>query len=323
MNTNRLTLQNTLALTILVIGIIGIALVFFTDYTYRQLAYEQQQDSIGQLIGVKSADLIEQLTTRQKDLGFRLQSEPGFKEALIDNNHKEVTYWIDQEFNRYYVTIGLIKLEKIIVYDKNFQLVASSDRGIGILNNEDLPCAQLIQQVRSLPSIQHSKPHSKLCRYNNRTLSSTVVSVGSLKPKGYVQIIANPAFALTEIENELGLPLKIFDNKNNLLHQSVNWPAYKNLQDNLISTYSIPDDNKKLFIKIQSASEITAFRNHLNDTRYNVIMGASVLTLLTILIALAILQRGLLPLKKLRDAANSSAKGEFISVDEKVTCAVD
>ena len=221
MKTRHLTLQKTLALTILLIGIIGIALVFFTDYTYRQLAYEQQQGLIGQLIGIKSTDLIEKLTARQKDLGFRLQSEPEFKKAFSENDKKQITYWIDQEFNRYYVTIGLIKLEKIIVYDKNFQFIASSDRGIDIINNKNLPCAQLVEHVKSLPSIQRTKPNSQLCQYNNRTLSSTVISIGSLKPRGYIHVIANPAFMLTGIEAELGIPLKIHDKNNILLHQSV------------------------------------------------------------------------------------------------------
>ena len=75
MKPSNMTLQKTLAVTILLLGIIGIALVFATDFTYRKLAYEQQEESISHLINFKSADLIENLTTHQKDLGFRLQSD--------------------------------------------------------------------------------------------------------------------------------------------------------------------------------------------------------------------------------------------------------
>ena len=53
MKLTNITLQKTLAATILLIGVIGIALVFATDYTYRQLAYEQQKESISQLIKIK------------------------------------------------------------------------------------------------------------------------------------------------------------------------------------------------------------------------------------------------------------------------------
>jgi len=70
MKPNNLTLQKMLAITILLIGVIGVALVFATDYTYRQLAFEQQKKSVSNLIAIKSVDLIDELTTRQKDLGF-------------------------------------------------------------------------------------------------------------------------------------------------------------------------------------------------------------------------------------------------------------
>ncbi|MCK5395969.1 MAG: EAL domain-containing protein [Gammaproteobacteria bacterium] len=316
MKLNNMTLQKTLAITILLIGVIGVALVFATDYTYRQLAYQQQKDSVSQLIAIKSVDLIKKLTARQKDLGFRLQSETQFKEALKTKNLKDIVYWIDQEFNRYYVTIGLVKLEKIVIYDTNFQVLARSERGIDVISNTNLPCAQNVDHVKSLPTIQRTKPSTQLCTYNNQTLLSTVLSVGSLKPKGFIHIITNPAHVLTQIEHELGVAMAIYGQNNKTLHKSVNWPTNDTIQDYLISKHTIKAADDKPVLFISAASDITSFRGLLNDTRYNVILAASALTLLTLLIALLILHRGLLPLQKLRIAANSSARGEFASVDE-------
>ena len=316
MRTINLTLQNTLAITILLIGVIGIALVFATDYTYRQLAYEQQKESISNLLSIKSKDLITKLTNRQKDLGFRLQSESSFKEALNEKNIKDITYWIDQEFNRYYVTIGLIKLEKIVIYDKSFQSLASSERGIDIINKNQLPCAQSISFVQALPKVQRTKPTTMLCSYNNQTLLSTVISVGSLKPKGYIHIITDPAHSLTQLEHELDVPITIFDQNNNTVHRSVNWPTNNAVSNFLVSEDAIKDAYGKTVLYVSAASDVSAFTGLLNDTRYRVILAASALTLFTMLIALLILHRGLSPLQKLRDAANSSARGEFASADE-------
>jgi len=317
MNKKHMALQKTLAISILLIGIIGIALVFATDYTYRQLAYEQQKDSITRLISIKSTDLIKELTERQKDLGFRLQSESEFLNALNTSNIKDIVYWLDQEFNRYYVTIGLLKLEKIIIYDTDFQLIASSERGINTINNERLPCPQIIQQVKSLPSIQRTKPSSQLCEYNNRPLLSTVISIGSLKAKGYIQIITNPSHILTKIETELGIPIKLYNRNHDLLHQSNSWPTDKTTLNHLVSAYTVKGSNNEPLLHISGASDITTFKDNLNSTRYSIIIGATALTLFTLLIALFILHRGLLPLNNLRRAANSSARGEFTSVDEK------
>ena len=316
MNKKHLTLQKTLAITILLIGVIGIMLVIATDFTYRKVAYEQQTQSVNQLIAIKSADLIQKLTERQKELGFRLQNESEFKSAFAANSIDDMVYWLDQEFNRYYVTIGLIKLEKILIYDNNFQLITSSDRGIDINSKDDLPCAQTINYVSSLPNIQRTKPKSELCEYNNQPLHTTVISIGSIRSKGYIQIITSPAHILAQIEAELGLPLKIYSNNNELLHQSVNWPAKSDTQKHLVSSYLITDTQDNVSMKISGASDITAFKNHLDDTRYKIILGATALTLFTLLFAFVILHRGLLPLKNLRRAADSSARGEFASVEE-------
>ncbi len=316
MTIKQLTLQQTLAITILLIGAIGISLVFTTDYTYRQLAYEQQKDSLSNLIAVKSADLIGKLVGHHKDLGFKLRNEAAFVKALDENNKKNVTYWLDQAFNRYHVTIGLIKLEKIIIYDKNFEVLASSKRGLNIVSGEDLPCTQLLARIKSLPGLQRAKPNSQLCKYNKRPLLSTVIPVGSLIPEAYIHIVTDPAHILTQIETELGIPLKIFNLDYDLLHRSINWPVNKTTQNHLVSAYTIRDRHNHPILHISAASDITAFRSQLNETRFTIILGSSALTLTTLLIALIILHRGLLPLKNLSDAANRSAQGQFTSVKE-------
>ena len=317
MLSKHITLQKTLAITISLIGLIGIGLVIATDFTYRKVAYNQQTDSVSQLIALKSADLIKKLSERQMELGFRLQNEKKFIDAFTDNNTEDMVYWLDQEFNRYYVTIGLIKLEKILVYDKNFNLITTSQRGIDLVHNESTPCSQLIKNISTLPNIQRTKPKSQLCEFGQRPFLTTIISIGSIKPKGYIQIIADPAHILAKIEAELGLPLKIFNNNNDLLHQSVNWPTSNDTHNNLISTHAILDSQKNVALKISGASDITAFKIHLDNTRYKILIGATALTLFTLLLALIILHRGLSPLANLRRAADSSARGEFISVDEK------
>ena len=315
----RLTLQKTLAIAILLIGIIGIGLVIATDYTYRKLAYQQQQDSVEQLLKIKSTDLINKLIERQKDLGFRLQSEAGFNTAIKSKNKNDIAYWLDQEFNRYYVTIGLLKLEKMIVYDADFNFVTASDRGIDIGSNNSLPCAKTIASVKTLSSIERTKPYSSTCEYNNLPLLSTVISIGSLKPRGYIHVITNPAHILTQIESELGIPVKLLNQNNEMLHQSINWPIIdQTTQNHLVSSHIVKNETGDIeFLRIQGATDVTKFKNRLDNTRYSIILGATVLTLLTLFIAFMILYRGLSPLKNLRHAANSSAQGKLTSIDEE------
>ena len=313
MNSKKLTLQKTLAITILLIGVIGIVLVIATDFTYRKIAFEQQTKSVNQLISIKSADLLKKLTEQQKEQGFKLINEPAFKKAFEENETNNLTYLLDQTFNRSYMTVGPLMFEKILIYDDSFQLVASSSRGLNITSNKDLPCTQSIHHIGNP---QTTKYHSQLCEHDGLPLLSTVIAIGNTKNKGFIQLVTNPIHTLTQIETELGIPLKIYSNNNKLLHQSTNWPAETSTQQYLISTYILPDAHNNTSMKISSASDITTFKNHLDSTRYKIILGATVLTLLTLLFAFIILHRGLSPLTNLRRAADSSARGEFTSVNE-------
>jgi len=160
------------------------------------------------------------------------------------------------------------------------------------------------------------KLKTQLCEYNQQALLSTVIPVDNTKASGYIQLLTNPLHALTQIETELGLPLKIYSSNNVLLHQSFKWPVKSETQQHLISTYQLPDAQNGIALKISSASDITAFKSYLDNTRYQIILGATALTLFTLLFAFIILHRGLSPLTNLRRAADSSARGEFTSVSE-------
>ncbi len=313
MNSKKLTLQKTLAITILLIGVIGIVLVIATDFTYRKIAFEQQTKSVNQLISIKSADLLKKLTEQQKEQGFKLINDPAFKKAFEENKTNNLTYLLNQTFNRSYMTAGPLMFEKILIYNDKFQLVASSSRGLNIAGNKGLPCTQSIHHIGNP---QTTKYYSQLCEHDGQPLLSTIITIGNTKNKGFVQLVTDPIYALVQIETELGIPLKIYNNNDRLLHQSTNWPAETGTQQYLISTYTLPDAHNNTSMKISSASDITTFKNHLDSTRYKIILGATVLTLLTLLFAFIILHRGLSPLTNLRRAADSSARGEFTSVNE-------
>ena len=313
MHSKQLTLQKTLAITILLIGIIGIILVIATDFTYRKIAFEQQTQSVNQLIAIKSADLLKKLAEQQKELGTQLLNEKSFIEALTAGDKSRLTSQLDHAFDKTRMAAGLLKLEKILVYDNNFRLVTSSRRGIDITSRSNPPCTR---SARLISQTQHPESGAQLCEYNGQLLLSTVISVGDTKTRTYIQLLANTLHVLTQIETELGIPLKIYSSDDTLLHQSFNWPARSETEKHLISTYLLPDTQHNTGLKISSASDITVFKNHLDSTRYQIIIGATALTLFTLLFAFIILHRGLSPLTNLRRAADSSARGEFTSVSE-------
>ncbi len=312
-----ITLQTTIAIALFIIGILGVALVISTDITYRKLAYEQQAESITKLLSYKSSDLLQTLVGRQKELGFRLQGDKQFLDAYQNNDITQLRYWLDQEFNRYFVTIGLIKLEKLIVYNSGFDIVAISERGLEFDAKKNLPCANLLALSKQLKPVERLKPHSTLCLFKQHPLLSTIVSIGNMHSKGFIQIVTDPAHILTQIAGELGVPVKLSTAQGQLIHQSADWPEADLTNTKFIlSSYMVKNNNHEDIIKITVASDITEFFNKISSTRTQVIFAACCITLLTLFISFLILHRGLEPLKNLKRAADSLAKGHFTRVED-------
>lgn len=318
MFTKRLTLQITLVATILLIGLMGIGLVFSTDITYRELAFKQQEKALGNLLSIKSRDLINELIQRQKELGFTLQSEETFKNSFFNNDTAKLNYWLDQEFSRYYSTMGLIKLEKLIVYDRNFNLISKSARGLAMGNQSSAPCNNLQQNIGPLSTAERLKPRSELCLYNNKPLLSTIVSIGGLKNKGYIQIVSDPAYILANIAKELDVQLRISTYDQRVLHQSSGWPLDTNSNKSfLFGEYIIQTTNGTPVMLITGATNISAFYSQLNLTRQQTIVASCMLVLTGLLIALIVLHRSLRPLKALHTAADKITKGYFSTIEDR------
>ena len=313
---NKLTLQSTLAVTIFFIGLVGLMLVMSTEYIYRKFALEHQENAFEVLLSIKTTELVNELIDHQKDLGFKLQLEEEFKSAYKIRNTNDLVFWLDQEFNRYFVTIGLLKLEKIIIYDESLNRLAASERGITMSNTDAAPCNALIQSVKTLALAKRLKPRSQICLFDGRPLLSTLISIGSLRPKGYIQVISDPAHMLAKIQYELGTQIQITAPDGLVLHQSDEWHKYTQGDDNFLFSHILPTSNGKPALTISGVADIHNFNKQLTTTRNKVIGFAIALIALALLFALYIIRTGLKPLKKLESAAHTIRDGAFVSVDE-------
>ena len=316
MFTSKPTLQSTLAATIIFIGMVGLMLVISTEYIYRKFALEHQENAFEVLLSIKTTDLINELIDHQKELGFRLQSENEFKTAYANGNTSDLVFWLDQEFNRYFVTIGLLKLEKIIVYDETLTKLTASERGITIGNADVTPCHALIESVKNLSIAKRLKPRSQICLFDGRPLLSTLVSIGSLRPKGYIQILSDPAHMLAKIQYELGTQIQITAPDDMVLHQSEEWLIHTRGGENFLFSHTLPTSDGSPALKITGVADIQTFTHQLTATRNKVVGFAAVLIMLALAFALYVIRTGLKPLKKLESAALSIKEGAFVSVDE-------
>lgn len=311
-----LNLHIALAIIIVLVACTGLGLVLLSEAAYQKQAIQQQKNALQNLLSIKSNDLLSELIYHHKELGYVLQTEDSFIKAFTDQDEEQLRYWLDQEFNRYYATTGLIKLEKLLVYDTSFGLISRSARGVAMAKNGTPPCVSLIKNMSQLPLIEHLKPRTELCLYDNKPLLSTIVSIGSLHPRGYIQIASDPAYILANLEDRLGIDIQITAYDGTIFHQSSNWPALTTDRQILVSSHITPSSNGNPLLVTRAASKAQDFHHDLASTTQKIIASSTLAIIVVIFIALIALRKTLLPLKSLQSAASDASKGNYTTVKE-------
>jgi diguanylate cyclase (GGDEF)-like protein/PAS domain S-box-containing protein len=314
----NITLKTSLLTIVMLAGLLGAGLIYYTETEYRQLTLRHHDDDIKNLLAIKSRDIINELIQRHKEMGFTLQSESYFNKAFNNKNINNLNYWLDQEFDRYFVTTGLIKLEKLIIYDKTFNLITKSGRGLTMGKFDEAPCPTLARHMKQLSITDQLKPHSELCLFDNKPLLSTIVSIGSLNSKGYIQIVSDPAYVLANIGKKLGIELQISTYNHSVLHQSSGWPRDdKSNQQSLFSEYIIRASNGDYIVVITSATNIKDLYTQFDNTSNKTIIALSIIIITIFFMARIIVNKSIDPLKELQATSLNITDESFSPLNEE------
>ena len=297
----RLSLRTTQGLTIIVMGVLAVVLALTTGEVYRHLAVANQRTALGELMGHKARDLLGELETKSRDVGLQLQHDADFRDAFDRRDRARLTAQLHDQFHQYFVTAGILKLERIEVRDHEFRLLAASyDEGARWPANTTI-CPNLIQRARNRSGPDRLKTMSELCLYQDRPYQSVMVPIGGLRVRGYVEVITDPAYALQPIETALGMPLQMTLASGEVTYQSIKWPPNDALSNMLIASYSLVTPAGQAALTVAVANDMQALNAELQATRYWIVLVDGIATVIATLLALAILQRtAVAPLQHLK-----------------------
>lgn len=299
MKLNFPSLWLSITLTVLTMGIISLALAIFTGETYQQITLNNQKNAISKLIQHDANTVFSDLDDNLKQLGLNLQFEKSFRNAFFKRDTKKILTELNRHFNQYFVTAGVVDLEKIYVYDINFNLVAqSTERSEN--NFDQVICSEIINSAKTRTGAERLIALSSLCKIAERTFYSTLVPIGGLIPRGYLQIIANPIHNLKAIDNRLGSPIKISSLNNPEIYMTKNWPSNEDLQHALLASYDIYSSSNQYVFTITAAHNISELNTKLNTTRSYLIFIAIFITLASVMVSFIILRSSTtIPVKNL------------------------
>lgn len=296
------SLADKISVTIIIVGILGIMLVYYISNSYKQFAYQHHTQAIQQLAQLEINDLTDELKSNSLDLALAIEHENDFQYDIKTHQLDKLTQQLDNQFYQYFVTAGVIKLLKLYVLDTDFTLLSISKEGINTDRDGELICPQLSQLALARLGSERLQTLSRTCLYKNYPVHAAIVPFGGLNPKGYIQVITDLAYNLQKVKQSLAMPLQISLLNGKAIYQSRDWKLAQENRNFLSVRLPILNGDGKAIMNISVKPDMTKFNKEIAEHR-NLVMALAFITMtLTVFIVLLILQRSTIPpLAKIHD----------------------
>jgi diguanylate cyclase len=286
----RFSMRFTLGATIVLMGVLGLALALTTGEIYQRQALESQRLALEELVRITVGEQLHDLEERSRDLGLALQGEPDFRNALASGKGNALNQQLLNQFHQYFVTASIIKLERLVVYDTGYRPLGAVSAG-GVDNRGTPGCPMLIERARPRTGAERVKSLTALCLNNHQARYAVLVPAGGLNPIGYVEVVADPAPVLARIGSRLGFPVRIRDARDHRVFASETWPPPNAMHNALVAEHVMTTAAGAPVLKVAVMRDVELLQQGLAKTRWLVMVLAIATTLLGVILALYILEK--------------------------------
>lgn len=147
-----LSMRVSLVLAIVAMGLLGLELALMTGEVYCQQTLEMHDQHMVEVLKMKSRELLDMNAVRSRDLGLSIQQDTKFLHAMAARDIRGLENLLDNQFHQYFVTVGIISLEKLPAFDFDFMLVAESTEGAPMLAGGKMACPTFAWEMTQPPN---------------------------------------------------------------------------------------------------------------------------------------------------------------------------
>jgi len=292
-------MRTSLAVTIFVMGALAMTLAVVTGSVYRQLALDNQRDAISDMIRLEAQDALARHLEHVRDLAQSIQHNPLFRAAFDSKDAARLQEQLDSQFHRYFVTAGVIRLEKLYAYDLDLKLLTASSEGTTNGGGQVI-CPGIRARAQARKGPERLTTLDEICIHRNRPYHAVLIPVGGLRPKGYLQVVTDPSHTLMMTEKTLGFPIQLRFPDGTVAYQADAWPdAFKT---SLVAEHRLQASAGGTALLISAARDLRDHFVELDHTRNLVLLIAGVIALLTGALAMLVLRETTLkPMQALQE----------------------
>ncbi|HEY5604777.1 MAG TPA: ATP-binding protein [Gammaproteobacteria bacterium] len=273
-------------------GILGVILALYVDVTYRNVALDNQRVAIEEIMRLRVGDLLEDLGKYSRDLGQTVQNNEEFRQDLKARNEEKLHYYLQQHFHQYFVTAGVLKLNSLIVHDAHLEYVAIAvDDTDGAALRGGAACENLRKMAQSRSGIDRFKVLSELCLTDGYPYMHVLIPIGGLRLLGYLEVITDPTYTVSQIEKELGMPLRIEFRDKSVAHQSKQWPEGAIPKHSIVAEFSPLTVSGREAFKLSVIRDVAQYESQLLGTRTALMLTVGAATLLVALLMMFFIKK--------------------------------
>jgi len=289
----------SLAITILLMGLLGLFFALLTGEWYKTLVLENEQRSLTRLLEYEAHEDLKKHKNDTKKLAQSLLKTSDFRSAVKTFNKDQLQTLLNNQFHQYFVTAKRIELTSLSILDLDFaEVVRSSENALEGISAAT--CQNAINRAKKRQGTERLKIFSDLCQDENYALHALIVPLGGLKISGYLMVLSNPVDSLLAIQKELDSPIEIRLANGKIIVHAGEWSSKSSLPNWALSQFTATNLNQSPVLNITLFKDISGLLKNLQNTRLKILLIVFALTGLAILIAFIVLDRTLLaPLKKL------------------------
>lgn len=292
--------------------LLAYGLAFYSTQVYRELAVQNQTESLQAIMEAESREIVNSLHHRQNLFALKLLEKTSFKRVLNSPVEGRLKSWLTENFDSLAMETDQFHLKSVILRDLEGEILAqagdNSSQGYS-------GCIVILNAISEAGSnLQISK--NALCSYGNNLYSEILLPIDISKSPVYLQVIAYAIDSLKELEQHINMPLRITTGNENLRYLSDNWPDSDG-DSQLFPVYRLYGDDSTLGANIIGSSDQALFLNRLERTEDKFLILATITTLLTLILVLLLLNRAFSPLNKLRNSVGALLTGKYASLSEK------
>lgn len=297
--TPRRSVRFSLAATICLMGLLGLALALMTGEWYKKLMFENEQRSLTELLAYEAHEDLEKHEKLAKKLAQPLQRSQALRTAIKQTDQDELTRLLNDQFHQFFVTAGRIDLLRLALLTTDYQLLARSTEDTG-LDPDITLCSDLLLHAKDRKGSARLKAASDYCSDGKHALHALLVPIGGMQPIAYLVVVSNPVPSLLAIGKELNSPFEIKLTNGHYLKHAEQWSDQTRIPSWARADHILHSRLGKPILTIGIFKDATALLQSLNKTRLTIVLTVSITTALAMLLAFAILRRNLLrPLDKL------------------------